>query len=78
MSYKVIIDTYTTAESRDDWITVSGEIAGWEDQKEKKRLDLILTNTNVNIVSSKVIFNGKNKKIISDHYGVEVVVGKIY
>ncbi|EKY26067.1 endonuclease/exonuclease/phosphatase family protein [Clostridium celatum] len=75
---KGIIDTYTTAESRDDGITVSGEIAGWEDQKEKKRLDLILTNTNVNIVSSKVIFNGKNKKIISDHYGVEVVVGKIY
>ena len=75
---KGIIDTYTTAESRDDGITVSGEIAGWEDQKEKKRLDLILTNTNVNIVSSKVIFNGKNKKIISDHYGVEVVLGKIY
>lgn len=71
---KGLIDTYSIASKRDDGITVKGEIAGWEAQIENKRLDLILTNKEVNVLSSEVIFNSINKDIISDHYGVEVLI----
>lgn len=71
---KGLIDTYSIASKRDDGITVKGEIAGWEAQSENKRLDLILTNKEVKVLNSKVIFNGINKDIISDHYGVEVLI----
>lgn len=69
-----LVDTFTTAEIKDDGCTVPGEIAGWENDLSKKRLDLILSGTPMEISSSNVIFNGKNKKIVSDHFGVEIVL----
>lgn len=73
---KGLKDTYTLAQERDNGITVKGEIAGWEAQSEDKRLDLILSNKECEVISSKVVFNGINNNIISDHYGVEVVLNK--
>lgn len=69
---KGLIDSYDIALEKDNGITVKGEIAGWEGKTENKRLDIIFTNTNVNVKRSNVIFNGINENIISDHYGVEV------
>ena len=37
-----------------------------------KRIDYIFINKKVKVLKSSVIFNGKNKPIISDHYGVEL------
>lgn len=71
---KGLIDTYCNAEIKDSGITVKGEIAGWKNQYEDKRLDLILTNKNIEVKKSNVIFNNINKNIISDHYGVEVFI----
>ena len=71
---KGLIDTYNIAFEKDTGITVNGEIAGWEGKKESKRLDIIFTNTNFNVKKSRVIFNDINKKVISDHYGVEVYI----
>lgn len=71
---KGLIDTYCIAKKYDNGITVKGEIAGWECQSEDKRLDLILTNREMTIKESNVIFNNKNKEVISDHYGVEVYI----
>lgn len=71
-----LFDTYNLSTNCDDGITVKGEIAGWESQSENKRLDLILANRDVKVIESKVIFNGKNREIVSDHYGVEVVISK--
>jgi len=69
-----LIDTFIAAETKDEGCTVPGEIAGWENDPSKKRLDLILAGTPMEIYSSNVIFNGKNKKIISDHFGVEIIL----
>lgn len=55
-------------------IIKKGEIAGWEAQHQDKRLDLILTNKDIKIEKSNVIFNNINKQIISDQYGVEVFI----
>ena len=65
-------DTYIAAEEKDKGITVEGAIAGWSGEHSLKRLDLILSTREVDVKSSKVIFNGDNKEVISDHYGVEV------
>lgn len=71
---KGLIDTYNLAVEKDSGITVEGEIAGWEGKKENKRLDIIFTTEDIKILKSNVIFNGKNKDVISDHYGVEIEI----
>lgn len=67
-------DTYTLAQQKDEGITVTGKIAGWEKNKEDLRIDLILTNQKLDVVESKVIFNGKNHPVVSDHFGVHVEI----
>lgn len=65
-------DTYTLATQKDKGITVQGEIAGWQGNNVDLRLDLILATEKVEVLTSKVIFNGEYGDVISDHYGVEV------
>lgn len=67
-------DTYTQASEKDEGITVQGAIAGWKGEHSLKRLDLILFTKEALVNSSKVTFNGKNKDVISDHFGVEVIL----
>ncbi len=42
--------------------------------EKNMRLDLILSNKNLDIEYCRVIFNGINKEIISDHFGVEAEI----
>ncbi|ANU21462.1 endonuclease [Planococcus plakortidis] len=65
-------DTYTLAEEKDAGITVQGKITGWSDNKQDLRIDLILSTEPFKVKSSKVIFNGDHKPLVSDHFGVEV------
>lgn len=65
-------DTYMLATDIDNGITVSGEIDGWKGKTENKRIDYIFTSKDTEIKSSRVIFNGKNEEIISDHFGIMV------
>lgn len=67
-----LIDTYDLAEQKDSGITVEKAIDGWRDHSEEKRLDYIFLNQAKRVLSSQVIFNGKNKAVVSDHFGVEV------
>lgn len=68
---KGLKDLYLLSETKDSGVTVKGKIAGWDDNEEKLRLDLMFCNKEIKVMTIKVIFNGKNKAIISDHYGVE-------
>lgn len=66
-------DTYTLAKTRDNGYTVTNKIDGWKDKNASfrdKRIDYIFTNTKREIETSYTVFNGENKKIISDHYGI--------
>lgn len=67
-------DTYTLSKNCDDGITVSSKIDGWENKKKlnSMRIDYIFKNSNSDVETSKVIFNGKNYNIVSDHFGVMV------
>lgn len=67
-------DTYALAKDKDYGTTVQGKIHGWETNDEGIRVDYIFTNTKVQVDCCKVIFNGENKEVISDHHGVHVEV----
>ncbi len=69
-----LIDTHHVAQVKDEGMSVEGKIDGWSDNKTDLRIDLVLTNQPVCVKSSQVIFNGKNKQVVSDHFGVEVVL----
>ncbi|PEY42306.1 endonuclease [Bacillus cereus] len=69
---KGLYDTYELAMEKDEGTTVQGKIAGWDENKQNLRIDLILSNKPTTVISSKVIFNGVNRNVVSDHFGVEV------
>ncbi|MDX8336020.1 endonuclease/exonuclease/phosphatase family protein [Candidatus Cetobacterium colombiensis] len=72
---KNLRDTYLDALEKDSGVTVPGVIAGWEGKcTNPKRIDFIFTNEKCEIKRSEVIFNGENKKIISDHFGVAIEI----
>lgn len=67
-----LLDSYELAEQKDSGITVEKAIDGWRGHSEEKRLDYIFLNQAKRVLSSQVIFNGKNKPVVSDHFGLEV------
>jgi maltose 6'-phosphate phosphatase len=71
---KGLQDTYELAVEKDSGVTIAGSIAGWDDNNHDLRIDLILAGQPVMPKHSRVIFNGKNKPVVSDHFGVEVEI----
>lgn len=71
---KGLYDTYNLAKYKDDGVTVKGKIDGWSKNSNDLRIDLILVNREIDVKSSYVIFNGINKDIVSDHFGVTVEI----
>lgn len=68
-------DSFTLAAAKDSGITVGKVIDGWRDRKgceNGMRIDHIWCSEKVGISSSEVIFNGRNRAVVSDHYGVIV------
>lgn len=72
---KKLFDTYNLAQKKDNGITVPGIIDGWTKKDlNPKRIDYIFTTKKIDVISSYVIFNGINKNIISDHFGIEIEI----
>lgn len=74
-------DTYSISEEKDNGFTVKGSIDGWktfsEDYKQVHdgmRIDHIWCCNQVNVKSSRVIFNGNNGPVVSDHFGVIIEI----
>ena len=70
-------DTYNVATTKIGEHTIECDIDGWKDgssQKTKERIDQIWSKEIVNVKSSRVICDGKNYPIVSDHYGVVIEV----
>ena len=68
------IDTFHIAARKDSGITVPGAIDGWremtKDDEKGMRLDYIWCSQKKEVRSSRVMFNGKEEPIVSDHFGV--------
>ena len=69
-----LYDTYVMAEKKDSGITVDKGIDGWDQDKSKKRIDYMFSNKQIKVKESEVIFNGKNKGVVSDHFGIKVEI----
>ncbi|MBE5945407.1 MAG: hypothetical protein E7259_00545 [Lachnospiraceae bacterium] len=74
-------DTWELAEFKDSGLTVGHVIDGWHDRIKDEadkaigmRLDYVWCNKAIEVLSSRVIFNGKNYNVVSDHYGVMVEI----
>lgn len=77
-SYKLMCqefdDTYCSAVSKGDGMTVRGKIDGWDDSGISERLDYILTNAQNEVSYSRVCFDGNIGPRISNHAGVLIEV----
>lgn len=67
-----LYDSFELAETKDEGITVLKNIDGWQEHSQEKRLDYLFLSQERRVLSSRVIFNGQNKPIISDHFGLSV------
>ena len=71
-------DTWQLAKEKDSGITVGKVIDGWKERiksdevEEGMRIDYIWCNEDAKVKYSKVICNGKNYPIVSDHYGIMI------
>lgn len=72
-------DTYHLAAHKDSGITVEGIIDGWRELLDEKsaqaagmRIDQIWCSKEAPVRRSRVIFNGEETPVISDHYGVMI------
>lgn len=66
-------DSYNIAKFKDSGNTVEKEIDGWRNKgKTSMRIDYIFKNNATPVEFSKVIFNGDNYPIVSDHFGVYI------
>lgn len=68
-------DSYLFAKEKDNGITVDKVIDGWKEKLKSTdgmRIDFIWCNKKPTVNNSQVIFNGTNRKVISDHSGVMV------
>ncbi len=65
-----LTDTFA-AEDRTGSYTVDKNILGWEDNAKKIRIDFIFVNQALRPTKFRVIFDGENSPVVSDHYGVD-------
>lgn len=71
-------DSYIMAAEKDGGNTVNGVIDGWRDKgitDSGMRIDLIWSKNEVEVKGSRVVFNGKEYPVVSDHYGVIIETG---
>ena len=66
-------DTFLAARERDAGLTVPGAIDGWRGKTpDGMRIDHIWCSQPVGIAASRVVFNGTDRPVVSDHYGVMI------
>lgn len=69
-------DFYQLAEQTSGNSTIEAGIAGWDGSRHSARIDYIMSNFEFKVASVETIFDGINRPIISDHYGVAAILKK--
>lgn len=67
-------DSYTIAQENYGYATMKGKIDGWKTTSDSKRIDYIFVSDKLTVQKNHVIFNQDNESIVSDHFGVEVII----
>ena len=69
---KGLYDTHQLAHEQIGEHTMIGDIAGWDGNQQGLKIDYIFANWQADVSKSRIVFNGIDGPIISDHFGVEV------
>lgn len=67
-----LMDTFKSADHTVGSSTVLSAIDGWENQGGEKRIDYIWSTFDEEVIEYRVMFDGKNGPIVSDHFGIAV------
>lgn len=66
-------DSYLLAQEKDDGITVREAIDGWKDAAPaQRRIDQIWCRPAQRVLRSRVLWNGREEPVVSDHAGILV------
>lgn len=71
-------DIWLLAGQGEGGATACGNIDGWKTQMQKEtplRIDHIWCNEDIPVKWAKVVFDGKNEPVISDHFGLFAEIG---
>lgn len=71
---KGLYDTHQLANKQIGENTIIGNIAGWAGNKKGLKIDYIFANWRADVEESRIVFNGKDGPIISDHFGVAITL----
>ncbi len=66
-------DTFALADKKDNGKTARGSIDGWKNSDiTDMRIDFIFASDceSISVLSSQTVFNGTDREIVSDHFGV--------
>lgn len=69
-----IQDTYEVAEKRKGSHTIEKNIAGWEENDGKLRIDFIFSTPEFRVLHHGTVFDGETEAVVSDHFGVEAEI----
>ena len=65
-------DSHAIAKEVEGEFTIREDIDGWEGNTRNLKVDYIFTSKELTVNSSKIIFDGKYKPVVSDHFGIAV------
>lgn len=54
--------------------SIVADIDGWENNQESYKVDHALLSPQLHVSSSQIVFDGGASPVISDHYGLEIVL----
>ncbi|SFC60655.1 maltose 6'-phosphate phosphatase [Alkalibacterium subtropicum] len=69
-------DSYAQAMEINGDATVISAIDGWNDHPDEKRIDYIFTDNRKRIDRYRVVFDGQNGQVVSDHFGIEAEISE--
>ncbi|WP_368645349.1 endonuclease/exonuclease/phosphatase family protein [Alkalibacterium putridalgicola] len=69
-----LLDSYTEAMEKNGDATVISAIDGWNDHPDEKRIDYIFTDNRKRVDRYRVVFDGRNGPVVSDHFGIEAEI----
>lgn len=71
---KGLYDTHQLADQKFGESTIIGDIDGWDGNKKNLKVDYIFANWPADVKESRIVLNGIDGPVISDHFGIEIIL----
>lgn len=69
-----LVDSHKVAEKVSGSHTILADIDGWEGNQQALKVDHAFISQDLTVISSKVLFDGGETPVLSDHFGLEVEI----